>query len=1126
MSRTKSIGGRRMPRNNRPSVLALEGRTLLSGSPRIDTFAVPTTSSGPYLIVNGPDGDLWFSEGAGMVGRITPRGRVAEFPLPTPAGGNTPSLSGMTAGPDGAVWAVDGSNSQIDRIARDGQVQSFAIPGETSGYGGSIVSGADGNLWFNSGPSIGVNPNSAGQPGTIGRITPEGKVTEFPMPLGGGFASSLAAGPDGVWFTDPTAGRVGEVDASGHVVEYGAPASTYATGQNLTVGPDGDAYYIPQAGSGSYLVKVSPEGVTTPIAIPGSSVSSLITGPDGLYLLSQSVGGSSQLPYYPGQGGGGSSQLDRLGPDGTVTPITTSSAFSTAPGLAFGPDGNLWFTQAAPALIGRVDLSTSPVPIPGPTLVAAGPDPVTLTSLAGKTENLALLAPAGQSASIDLAGFRHSADVSGLSATIDWGDGSAPTSGTLGPDPVADTNPGDDPFIDGQVSGSHGYASAGSYSVTVSIQGTGPDGSPMTTRVVETVNAVDPTPVARPPVGLLAGASIAFQGNVAGFKTPTPHDASGSDFTATVDWGDGSAPTAGTVAADTSNSYPVPGPSSGMTNVFGVSGGHTYASTGSFTVKVTLTDEFGDSSTESSPIQVVAGTLAIVPTSPVVATVNPSPGASDSPLFSVGLGTLTDFQGFATGRTYSAMIDWGDGTAPTAATLQPSPTGGTVSPPSGDGTPTGSSVFNIQGSHAYARAGSYNVKVTIIDDQGDSAEVTAIARATTAPTTTPPPTSSGGLSVESLPSNSSAAAGDLIPVTPLASFVPPAPGDSATDYTATIDWGDGSAPTVGTIGPDTTGIFGPSSNQLDVSGGHTYATPGLYAVKVTVDGPDGLTGQSITTIPVMLSSGQSGSPSSPLDFTQGEESAPIPLASFSAQNGNSPADFKATVDWGDGSPVEPATIQSGALLVSYQSGFSILGSHDYSRAGTYTVTVTAAGADGIPLVITNQANVSATTLSGGGTPGNLAGSTNPTPTPIASPEPTPAPTPSPTPTTTTTTTTPSISSPTPAPSPAPISAPSPVLTPSVPPLMPPSSQMVPPALCPQVAPVVATNTLPVGAKPPHHATNKPAAHHKAAKPAAHHDEAPKPKAKHKAAHHVATKPVHATHPKKHPAGPARLAKPH
>jgi hexosaminidase len=63
------------------------------------------------------------------------------------------------------------------------------------------------------------------------------------------------------------------------------------------------------------------------------------------------------------------------------------------------------------------------------------------------------------------------------------------------------------------------------------------------------------------------------------------------------------------------------------------------------------------------------------------------------------------------------------------------------------------------------------------------------------------------------------------------------PDTAPSEFTATIDWGDGTH-TSGTI----TGT-GPSNRQInslfEVSGAHRYATPGRYTGTVTLTGPQG-----------------------------------------------------------------------------------------------------------------------------------------------------------------------------------------------------------------------------------------------------------------------------------------------
>ena len=75
-----------------------------------------------------------------------------------------------------------------------GKITEFALP--TPGFASEITSGPDGNLWFTESHILSVGANE------IGRITPSGTITEFPIPTSYGAPTGITAGPDGnLWFT-------------------------------------------------------------------------------------------------------------------------------------------------------------------------------------------------------------------------------------------------------------------------------------------------------------------------------------------------------------------------------------------------------------------------------------------------------------------------------------------------------------------------------------------------------------------------------------------------------------------------------------------------------------------------------------------------------------------------------------------------------------------------------------------------------------------------------------------------------------------------------------------------------------------------------------------------------------
>jgi hypothetical protein len=163
------------------------------------TFALPDPASQPAGIAAGSDGNLWFTEyGAGRIGRITPAGAIAEFPL---APGAKPA--GIAAGPDGNLWFTERGADRIGKITPAGRITEFPLP-DIDSRPDEITVGPDGNLWFS---HEGAN--------RIGRITTAGEIAEYPVPVLTG-TQAIAAGPDGnIWFS--SYGVVGAIAPNGRL---------------------------------------------------------------------------------------------------------------------------------------------------------------------------------------------------------------------------------------------------------------------------------------------------------------------------------------------------------------------------------------------------------------------------------------------------------------------------------------------------------------------------------------------------------------------------------------------------------------------------------------------------------------------------------------------------------------------------------------------------------------------------------------------------------------------------------------------------------------------------------------------------------------------------------------------
>jgi virginiamycin B lyase len=150
----------------------------------------------PGEITVGPDSALWFTEGfPSLIGRVTLAGVLTEFPLPSDSVARS-----ITPGPDGNLWFTQSSPEAIVRMTPSGQTTTFPL---STGYLNptGIVGGPDGNLWYT-------------EDFGIGRITPAGLITDFPLPLPRqpyrNFISLITLGPDGnLWFTEGDSNRIG-----------------------------------------------------------------------------------------------------------------------------------------------------------------------------------------------------------------------------------------------------------------------------------------------------------------------------------------------------------------------------------------------------------------------------------------------------------------------------------------------------------------------------------------------------------------------------------------------------------------------------------------------------------------------------------------------------------------------------------------------------------------------------------------------------------------------------------------------------------------------------------------------------------------------------------------------------
>ena len=109
------------------------------------SFLTATAHAQPTGVTLGPDGAIWFTEpGINSIGRLPISGYpLSEFPVPTK---NSDPI-GIATGTDNAVWFTEQRARNIGRISVTGVVTA-EYPLTNSVTPNALIQGVDGNFYF------------------------------------------------------------------------------------------------------------------------------------------------------------------------------------------------------------------------------------------------------------------------------------------------------------------------------------------------------------------------------------------------------------------------------------------------------------------------------------------------------------------------------------------------------------------------------------------------------------------------------------------------------------------------------------------------------------------------------------------------------------------------------------------------------------------------------------------------------------------------------------------------------------------------------------------------------------------------------------------------------------------
>jgi hypothetical protein len=365
-----------------------------------------------------------------------------------------------------------------------------------------------------------------------------------------------------------------------------------------------------------------------------------------------------------------------------------------------------------------------------------------------------------------------------FTADINWGDGTPDTLGTI-------TQPGG-PGTTFNIVASHTFIGGGVFPVVVTVMDHGNSGTQVLGGTTFTItdgggsSTLTGSVVEAP---IIATAGVPFTRTVFSFIPPNGLVIPPSAVTATINWGDGTTPSR------------VQGMAGTFPNSIVISASHTYASPGNYTINVVAS-----AFSFSVPFQlsaIVSGSNVITGTG---TTITETAGQS----FTSPVATFTDTNSSIPASGFTASIGWGDGTSSTGSVVE---LNSSVGPAGG---------FAVIGTHTYTEAGTFFVDISVSENPPGTAS---------APIDSTAIVLSPQFSGVTLSLNADQAFSGSV-----GSFTDTLPPNTPGRFFASIDWGDGTSATPGTVTATGTDTY-------TVLGSHTYTQDGLFHIGVSIIDP-------------------------------------------------------------------------------------------------------------------------------------------------------------------------------------------------------------------------------------------------------------------------------------------------
>jgi virginiamycin B lyase len=313
----------------------------------VTEYTAPTPLSGPCNLVEGPDGQMWFTEVlAHKIARIdAATGAIQEFDIP----------NAISIGPDPTLPLLGlAALPPLNALLQTLSGSSVTLPYPASFQCG-INDGPDGNIWFTNAVS-----------NLIGYINPATHaIVTYPVPTLGSNVEDIYAGPDNaMWFVEPSSAKIGRFDlASGEITEYALPDPASAP-IGIFAASDGGLWFPEFVGNKIGRIDAASKAIVeypvpTPLATP-------------FVLRVETSDGSLWFSEFTGNKVGRISMKT-----GAITEYPLPEAASGPVSVTLGSDGNIYSDEGLTNKIAQVNPATGIISErPIPTLPGAFPEEI------------------------------------------------------------------------------------------------------------------------------------------------------------------------------------------------------------------------------------------------------------------------------------------------------------------------------------------------------------------------------------------------------------------------------------------------------------------------------------------------------------------------------------------------------------------------------------------------------------------------------------------------------------------------------------------------------------------------------------------------------------------------------